>query len=783
MILTFALLSTALLTTPFAVHALPSPPITNPMSFTEDTLNGGSPQTVDYSWAYDTSSGQIIQNTMDTLIVFNGEHVDQYLPNIATQWNVTQLATPINSGDSIEGLVFENQLTGTSPQGAGGWGYFVGNPGATAYYNFKYFFQIKTGIKFQPPFNYDLNATDVVYSFQRTLVQERVAGPEWMLYEPLLDNNNAGDQANGGVADLTVPAQVSELGALIRDSVQAVQDGAGNWWVVFNLMYPGPYNGFLQVMCQTWSVVESKQWINNQVITGAGRPDWNGNWPDTTSWAAFTEPTISPLDSPSWMEYGSGPFQLTTYDPSASGFWFATRFVNYFAGWPAKYPALGTPSVTPGGYVNNVTVTWAYPWATAFTQFESGLCDFVQLPSRSVMPSMYTSSSPPYDPPNYPTGNIRCIHPLPQLTVNGVFFTYSITAGIDSGTINAPGVFSPTGIPSDFFGNANWGIYVRDAFSAIFNYTNFVATVFLNEGVSPATAIIQGLNYYNASIIGFPQLYPKGDLVAAKNYLDQAVAHGATNLETTGFTINLGYNAGNTGRLYACTLLKNAFALLGAQYVCNPVGPVWGTYLTECGAHQFPLFVVGWAADFPDPNDFAFPFYGSGGSYGLWQLYHDPAMDAAITKGALDTTDAARQADYNIVQQLAVSDNPSFMVGQATGRHFEQDWVTGYYYNDVYPDEYFYNLWKWQYTPWANLHTTTTGYNLPADVNYDGKIDIKDVHAAAAAYGAYYGPPLTANWIYRADVNNDRKIDIKDVHYIASYYGLNDPYGPWVASG
>jgi hypothetical protein len=433
------------------------------MSFTEDTIQGGNPQTVDYSWAYDTASGQIIQNTMDTLIVFNGEHTDQYLPCVATQWNLTTLTTPINSGDSIDGLVFENNIQGTVPQGPSGWGYFVGTAGATAYYDYRYYFEIRPGIKFQPPYNYSLTGADVVYSFQRTMVQDRVSGPQWMIYEPLLDNAATGDQALGGIADLTNTTQVSELGALIRDSVFTATDGAGNTWVAFNLMYPGPYNGFYQIMCQTWSSIESKQWVDNQVITGAGRADWNGNWPDTTSWLAFTEPTASPLDTPTPMEYGSGPFILTTYDTDPiTGFFFLTRNVNYFGGWPAGYPSLGTPAVTPAGYVDNVTVTWAVTWATAYTNFEDGLCDFVALPTVDI-PQLYTNSSPPYDPPNYPVGSIRCIHPLPELEVDACCFTFNISQGTYSGTINPPGVFTSNGIPSDFFGNPTWGIYVRQA--------------------------------------------------------------------------------------------------------------------------------------------------------------------------------------------------------------------------------------------------------------------------------------------------------------------------------
>lgn len=807
LILALVLLSVALIAQPFA-NATAPPTIQNPTSFTEDTIQGGNPQTVDYSWAYDTASGQIVQNTMDTLIVFNGEHTDQYLPSIATQWNLT--AGTWTSTNSIAGLWFENNIPGTNSTPNAD-GMYAGLPGATATYDYRYYFEIRPNVMFQEPYNYSLTAQDVVYSFQRTLVQDRVAGPQWMLYEPLMDQAATADQLLGGLADLTNPTQVAEVGALIENSIVAFQDAQGNWWVYFNLMYPGPYNGFYQIMCQTWSSIESQQWIDNQVIGYYGRLDWpgftnNNAWTNFTSWNTYTEPTISPLDSnsalvnptapgatyASWLEYGSGPFVLSEYVTGLSGFFYLTMNPQYFGGWPASYPSLGSPPVAPAGYIQSVTVTWANPWATAYGLFESGAIDFVALPADSYIPSMYSPSAvPPYTAPtNYPLGNVRCIAGLPELEVDAEYFTFDISPGVQP-VLNAPGVFGSGGIPSDFFGNPTWGLYIRQAFAEIFNYSAYIASDFLGEGISPETAIIPGLNFYNSSIIGYSDMYPSGSLAAADASLTAAVAHGAwggsmANLEAQGFDVYDGWNSGNTARYDAVEYLVTGFQELytymfptgpGNTFIITPYVEQWGAYLTSCAAHQLPAFFVGWLADFPDANDFAFPFYDSAGAYGEWQLYSDPAMNAAVVAGALGTTNAARQAAYNTVQELAIADCPSFPTVQPTGRHFEQDWVVGWYYNPIYPGIYFYNLWKYWYLPESLNPSTVAGFNEPADVTYQGKVDIKSVHAVAAAYGAYYGPPETANWIFRADVNLDRKIDIKDVHYVAALYGEISPTG------
>ena len=50
--------------------------------------------------------------------------------------------------------------------------------------------------------------------------------------------------------------------------------------------------------------------------------------------------------------------------------------------------------------------------------------------------------------------------------------------------------------------------------------------------------------------------------------------------------------------------------------------------------------------------------------------------------------------------------------------------------------------------------------DLPGDVNYDGKVDVKDVGIVSKAFGSYF---YTESWNPRADVNDDGKVDMKDV--------------------
>ena len=396
-ILSLALVASMIITP--TVIAMPR--IKRLMDFYVATIEGGSPQTVDYSWAYDTASGEIIFNTMDTLVMFNESHTDQYVGNIASSWSIVNLgAGGLDSGIPISGLTFENPANQTG----------------TAKYYYRYIFNLNTTlpIYFQTFPNgtqgYQLTAADVIYSFQRTLVQDRLSGPSWMLYEPLLDNPIGGDASAGGVADLTDPNQVYELGRLIEG---AVTIGGNPNQIYFNLMFPGAYAPFMQILTQTWSSIESKKWIQNEVISQAGRPDWNGDIAagGYTDWVNFHNPTVSPLDDPTPMGYGSGPFCLVPGTPDyVNNYWAMTRYFGYFRGWPASFPPLN-PNYR--GYVNTVEVTWAFDWATRKMMFMNGDCDFCRASKHFIHQSTVPERTPPFDPPNYPQNGVRCIHPLP----------------------------------------------------------------------------------------------------------------------------------------------------------------------------------------------------------------------------------------------------------------------------------------------------------------------------------------------------------------------------------
>lgn len=156
------------------------------------------PQTLDPAVAYDTMSAEPIMNVYETLIFFDEEKTDQFVPRLATNWYI-----------SPDGLT--------------------------------YTFTIRQGVKFHN--NETLTTEDVEYSFERLMVIDYETGPAWMLYEPLLDVFGSRDA--GGNLNVT--------GRQIDDAVTRNATA-----VIFHLAKP--YPPFMQILAEAWSSTLCKKW-------------------------------------------------------------------------------------------------------------------------------------------------------------------------------------------------------------------------------------------------------------------------------------------------------------------------------------------------------------------------------------------------------------------------------------------------------------------------------------------------------------------------------------------
>lgn len=248
-------------------------------TFVEATI--GDIDTFDPALAYDTASGEVIQNTYETLVFYDGEATDQFVPKLAESWEVSE-----------DGSV--------------------------------YTFTIRQGVTFHD--GAELTPSDVAYSFQRGILQGSYISPQWLLAEPIFgaglddvcaivdDFAYCDDRAAMQGAD---PATLVAACEQVKAAIVA-DDAAGT--VTFTLA--GPWAPFLPTIAQSWGSILDQDWA---IANGA----WDG---DCATWQNYYAATAA--DDPlTGIINGTGPFMLDHWTPGEEI--VLVRNENYWGELPA----------------------------------------------------------------------------------------------------------------------------------------------------------------------------------------------------------------------------------------------------------------------------------------------------------------------------------------------------------------------------------------------------------------------------------------------------------------
>ena len=111
------------------------------------------------------------------------------------------------------------------------------------------------------------------------------------------------------------------------------------------------------------------------------------------------------------------------------------------------------------------------------------------------------------------------------------------------------------------------------------------------------------------------------------------------------------------------------------------------TFLTDESNGKFPLFLLGWGADYPDVTDFLDVHFGTGANSGFGKKFDD--ITAALAKGAAETDQAKRAQDYVDANNLVRTHVPMVpLVHGASATAWKKD-VTGAHSSPI-GSEYLY---------------------------------------------------------------------------------------------
>ncbi len=609
----------------------------------------GEPETLDPALDYETAGGEIVSNVYETLVWYNKNKADQFIPQLAESWTVS-------------------------------------DDGKT------YTFKIRQGVKFHE--GGTLEPHDVAYTFQRGLLQGGTASPQWLLTEPFFgvgiddisllvdpEGNLYDDRENLSKAD---PEALKAACEKVKAAIVA-DDAAGT----VTMTLAQPWGPFLATIANNWGAIMDQEWV-------VEKGGWDGScdtWQNFYAMTAEEDPFTS-------IANGTGPFKLDHWTKGEEI--VLVRNDNYWRTEPAWE---GGP--TGPAKLERVVMKIVNEFGTRFAMFQAGDADSLVVGSQAdysqVDPLVgeeckYNIETGEFDactPVGDGTGPFRRYVGMPNVSHTDVFFNFNIATPDGSNQFIGSGKLDGNGIPADFFQD----VHIRKAFNYCFDWDTFIRDAMLGEGVQTLVIPVAGMPGYDLNAPHYTYDLAKCEEEFKAADLDKdGIAAGDDpegDVWTTGFRFQAVYNQGNTSRQTVAEILASSLNEVNDKFLVEVLGLPWPAFLQAQRAKTLPLFISGWLEDIHDPHNWYQPYLT--GTYGRRQSL--PAELVAqyqelLNKGVSETDPAKRAEIYAQVNQLQY-DNPSLiLLATATGRRYEQRWVNGWYYNPILSGMYWYPISK-----------------------------------------------------------------------------------------
>lgn len=608
----------------------------------------GEQETLDPAYHYDTASATVIFNVYDPLIFYDRGAIDEFVPALATDWEV-----------SDDGLT--------------------------------YTFTMREGVTFHE--GGTLEAQDAAYAAWRGMLQDRAGGPQWLVLEPLLgvhtlselglevagidpDSDEAEEFAMEDLSD----AEAAEVCETVKESVTFDED-AGT--VSYNLSTPAGF--WPQIVASSWLVPLDMQWMAE-----------NGGWDGSCdTWRDYYNPSAEATILFEQMN-GTGPFALEDWVHGEET--VLVRNDDYYRSEPIWEGGPSGPAELERAVIRSVD-----EWGTRFAMMQAGDADVVYVPRQFVSqidPLVQEDCDPDTGECEElnPDGILRRYTNLPSTSSADAFFNFNINTEGGNNYIGS-GELDGNGIPADFFSDE----HIRRAFYHCFDMNTFIDDVWLGEAEQRTGPIISGMIGHIP--VEEADYVPEYDLAACEEEFKLADVDGdgipagedeEGDVWNTGFYMNLNYNTGNDQRRAAAEILAENIESVNPNFSVAVFDLPWPTYLQAMVDGRLPLFFIGWLEDYHHPHNWVVPYMASAGTFSAWQNFPEDLyaqFDEGIEEAAALPLEEAGPA-YAELQQAAVENVIDIFLTQPVGRRYEQLWVQGWYLNNAYPGPWFYPLSK-----------------------------------------------------------------------------------------
>lgn len=589
------------------------------------------------------------------------------------------------------------------------------------------------------------DAEDAEYSFEHALVLDVPGQPIWMFDKPLFDLTD-----HSYFTDETA----MDLAHLIDD---AIVDNAST--LTINVGIPFSDTLFKQMLAGTWGSIISKEyvvaggsWDGNLYTTtkyGGPYPDWWIDWANQGSGIDYA--TADPLNQMVPSSFvGTGPYHVETIDPVGLRV-IMQKNPSYWRGWPAA---------GSNGSIDTWMINYFSDWTTMKAAILAGDIDIYYVPKCKMFELLNSVTKEPDDPSIKTIKNI-----IPVLNLNSVQFTFNVD---NTSPYIGTGHF-PDGIPLDFFDNT----HARKAFAYAFNWSNYIQQSCYGEADYRKNWLVPGLfpDYYNESAA--PGYFES--LANAQAELSAAFVDGQC-VWDSGFTLSLVYETGNEDMKIVWESIRDFFwdlstygGRIGPPFGVNVHEISWTDLIRGMTQHLLPIYPISWQAGFTDADYFARSYMHSEGSLAFLQGYTadngwGSLKDILVDTALLTPDGPARQSLYDQLAQIYNDDCPSFPLTVIRGRMWMQYWVKGWYYNAMYPSLYYYPIWK-NDDCWYDVSGSTPAVS-------DGVNNMKDIAYLIVHFNAHApvpGLPVDPRWVgvYGAngciDPYGNRICEMKDI--------------------
>jgi peptide/nickel transport system substrate-binding protein len=401
-----------------------------------------------------------------------------------------------------------------------------------------------------------------------------------------------------------------------------------------------PFAPFLSIMA-SWSMVVSKKWAGAQ-------GDWNG-----------TSAGLSKLNNPQKPENttmfskanGTGPFKLVQWDRQQR-----QVILERHDGYWRKPAAL-----------KRIIVRVVEDFGARRLMLQQGDADIVAInrPEQTQVEGL---------------PGVRMLDDLSQLVTQALFMNTKIDVTGGNPDVGS-GRLDGNGIPPDFFADLN----VRRGVAQAFDYSTWVRDCYRGKATVGNGPIPKGLFGYAST--GKWHAYDPARATAAFRE-----ARGGQ-VWNTGFRFGVLFNTGNAARQCAAQILKVGIEALNPRFRVDVRSITFPQLLQQYRQGKLPMFFIGWAADFPDADNFATPFMHSTGVYANAQGYKNAEADKLIEEARFETDPAKRRALYAKLQEIAFNDVTTLYL-YPVQLQVMRNWVRGWYHNPAFFASYYYPMSK-----------------------------------------------------------------------------------------